>query len=197
MKGLDRITNLRLAEILSQNGILSREEMGDAIAAQESSMESFVSVLISAGYLTEWELARLVAEYFQLPFLQGERYEIQKDVVSLLEEDFLFNHMVLPLDKFGKVLTVVMPIMVPGEILEKIQIDKGFDVFPIVGLYSENKKKLYELYPDHPKEEVKTKKSIKEEFGKAWETIFDLGDEAVKKDLHSGLSSKSLDPDPD
>lgn len=197
MKGLDRITNLRLAEILSQNGILTREEMGDAIAAQETSRESFVNVLISAGYLSEWDLARLVSEYFQLPFLQSERYEVSKEALSIFEEDFLFNNMLVPLDKFGDVVTVVMPIMVPGEVLEKIQVEKGIDIFPVVGLYSENKKKLYQIFPDHPREEVKTEKSIKEEFGKAWESIFDLGDEAVKRDLQSGRSPSSSESDSD
>ncbi len=62
MKGLERITNLRLAEVLTQNGLLTREEMGEAISLHESSGERFVSVLVNTGFVTEWDLAKVVAE---------------------------------------------------------------------------------------------------------------------------------------
>ncbi len=183
MKGLERITNLRLAEVLTQNGLLTREEMGEAISIHESSGERFVSVLVQTGYVTEWDLAKVVAESFQLPFLLGERYETPKEIIDLFEEDFLFQHLVVPVDQFGKVLTVRMPVFVPGDVLEEIQEKKGVDVFPVVGLISENQKLLFSLFPDHPKEEPKAPVPPENKIGGDWETIFDIGDQAVKKDL--------------
>ncbi len=183
MKGLERITNLRLAEVLTQKGLLSREEMGEAISLHESSGERFVSVLVNTGYVTEWDLAKVVAESFQLPFLLGERYETPKEIIELFEEDFLFQHLVVPMDRFGKVLTVRMPVFVAGDVLEEIQEKQDMDVFPVVGLISENQKQLFQMFPDHPKEEPKRPVPQENKIGGEWESIFDIGDEAVKKDL--------------
>ena len=33
-----------------------------------------------------------MAECFQLPFLQNERYETPKEIVETLEEEFMFKH---------------------------------------------------------------------------------------------------------
>jgi len=183
MKGLERITNLRLAEVLTQNGLLTREEMGEAISLHESSRERFVSVLVNTGYVTEWDLAKVVAESFQLPFLLGERYETPKEMVQMFDEDFLFEHLLIPMDRFGKVLTVRMPVLVSGDVLEDVQKKFDVDVFPVVGLISENQKILFRIFPDHPKEEPKKAASPTSRMGKDWESIFDMGDEAVKKGL--------------
>ncbi len=183
MKGLERITNLRLAEVLTQNGLLTREEMGEAISLHESSGERFVSVLVNTGFVTEWDLAKVVAESFQLPFLLGERYDTPREIIDLFDEDFLFQHLVIPLDRFGKVLTVRMPVLVSGEVLEEIQESKGVDVFPVVGLLSENQKLLFQMFPEHPREAPKKPVAPENKIGGDWEAIFDIGDEAVKKDL--------------
>ena len=87
------------------------------------------------------------------------------------------------MDRFGKVLTVRMPVLVPGEILEEIQEKKDVDVFPVVGLLSENQKILFQMFPEHPKEEPKKPVSPANKIGGEWESIFDIGAEAVKKDL--------------
>lgn len=191
MKGLDRITHTRLAEALVQSGAVSKEDIAEALASQHETGESLVSILVGMGLQTEWDLAHLAAEYFQLPFLQGDRYDIPKEALALVEEDFAFRHLILPLDRFGNVLTVAMPVLVGWEILDQIQTASGVEIFPVVGLPTDNKKKLFELYPDHPREEKRAaapKGAPAPAGGQGkknggWESIFDMGDQAVKQDL--------------
>jgi hypothetical protein len=123
-------------------------------------------------------------QHFQLPFLMASSFQINKNATTALPEDFLFEHRLLPLDMTGNVLSVSMPILVPYKTLSHAQSLSGKNLFPFVGLATENLKFLYQLFPDHPREERRrTAVEDVDEGGSAWQSIFDVGDQEVLKDL--------------
>ena len=142
MKGIEKITSVRLAEILTERSTVPSEVITDALYSQDQSGEPFAQVLVGAGHLTEWDLAKLVTEHFNLPFLMAGNYQISEDAKQRLPKETLFEHTIVPLDAFGDIVTVAMPVMLSFEAIAKIQKDHDCDLFPYVGLISENKKVL-------------------------------------------------------
>ena len=209
MKGLEKLTSIRLAEVLTQKGVIPPETITDALYAQDKHGDPFVDNLIAGGQISEWDLARVVVENFQLPFILASNYEVGDEAKAKIPEETLFATQIVPLDLFGDILTVVLPILTPYQTLAPIQKAHQITIYPYVGLISENKKVLGELYPDY-KEWVK--KSAKDKEEKAtertrsrgsegasdggggdgdWMNIFDSADEAVR----SSLASDKKKPD--
>lgn len=188
MKGMERITTVRLAEALSQSASVPNERITDALYQQDSTGVPFAEVLVEAGDISEWDLAKLVVHHFQLPFLMASNIEIDPQAVTVLPEDFLFEHRLLPLQVFGSTLTIAMPVLVTNKVLQEAQQVSGKDLFPIVGLSSENARFLHQLFPNHTRDEDARRerqraKRSQEQSADSWESIFDVGDQEVLKDL--------------
>jgi hypothetical protein len=191
VKGLDKLTSVRLAEVMTQKGTASSEVITDALYAQDKHGDSFVQVLVAGGHMTEWDLAKLVTENFQLPFLMASSYQINEAARDRIPKEVLFRHLLVPLDAFQDIVCVAMPILTPFEVLMKIQKDHDCDLFPYVGLVSENKKVLGELFKDFTtwaeadqrrREQEATRKAASKDKTKAgdWMSIFDAGDQAIR-----------------
>jgi hypothetical protein len=192
VKGLDKLTPIRLAEVLTQKGTIDTEAITEALYSYDKVREPFPDTIVGAGHITEWDLAKLVVEHFQLPFIMASNYEITDTTRKRLPKEILFEHVLVPLDMFGSLMTVVMPILTPFEALDKIQREHQVTIFPYVGLPSENKTVLSHLFPDFAdwykkfQEELTRKKKQRAATkgpggGDDWMNLFDSGDAAVKR----------------
>lgn len=206
MKGLEKLTCVRLAEVISQKNTISSEVITDALYAQDKHGDPFVQTLVGAGHITEWDLAKLVAENFQLPFLMASSYAISDEAKKKVPEKFLFENLIVPLDLFDDALCVVMPILTPYETLSKLQRETKTEVFPYVGLISENKKVLGTIYPTFKpwfeaeqkrREQAATKRANSKGQAGDWMSIFDAGDQAIQDNLGGiGSNQKKSTPPP-
>jgi hypothetical protein len=189
VKGIDKITSLRLAEILTERAVVSSEVITDALYAQDKHGEPFVQVLVSGGHITEWDLAKIVTENFNLPFLMAGNYQITDDAKKRMPKEVLFKYTMVPLDVFGDIVCVAMPVMLSFDEIARIQKDQNCDLFPYVGLISENKKVLGDMFKDYPQwveqeqkrreMEAKKRKSMPTKGAGDWMSIFDAGDAAI------------------
>ena len=194
VKGLEKLTSIRLAEVLTQKGLVPTEAITDALYAQDKQSEPFAQVIVSGGHITEWDLAKVVVENFHLPFIMASSYEVNEEVRDRLPKEVVFKHLIVPLDIFENVLVVAMPILTSFEIMSKIQRQHDCELFPYVGLPSENRKVLGEVFDDFNdwwKAEVARREKDAVDFAKKkrkrdsgdWMDIFDMGDEAIRQDL--------------
>jgi hypothetical protein len=195
VKGLDKLTTIRLAEILTQKNAVSNDVLTEALYSHDRYGESFVDLLIQGGHMSEWDLAKLVVEHFQLPFLLAGNYEVVDDVKALLPKEELFRHLIVPLDVFDKIVTVAMPILTPAETLLRLRRETGYDLYPYVGLITENRRVLSEMFEDFQafqdnltKERQANASKRQDQPGNDadggdWMSIFDSGDAQVRSSL--------------
>ena len=193
VKGLQKLTSIRLAEVLTQKGVIPAETITDALYVQDKHGDLLVENLISSGHISEWDLARVVVENFQLPFILAGNYDISNEARDRIDRVELFQNVLVPLDVFGEVMTIAMPILTPYPVLHKIQKQHKVVLFPYVSLISENKKILGELFSEfndwiqHAAKEKaqrtaeRTDKSDESEGD--WMNIFDSGEKAVRSSL--------------
>jgi len=190
VKGIEKITSVRLAEILTERAIMTSEVISDALCAQDRHGESFVQVLISGGHITEWDLAKIVCENFNLPFLLASHYQISDEAKARFPKELLWKHLMVPLDVLDDIVCVSMPVMLTFEEMNKIQREQKCELFPYVGLISENKKTLTEMDKSFTQwmeqgqqrreEDAKRRAQSPPTKGGDWMSIFDAGDQATK-----------------
>ncbi len=195
VKGLEKLTSVRLAEVITQKNSVPAEAITDALYSQDKHGEPFAQTLVAAGHITEWDLAKLVAENFQLPFLMASNYQVSDEAKKRIPDKVLFENLIVPLDLFDDVLCIVMPILTPFETIMKLQKDSKVEVFPYVGLISENKKVLGSLFPEFKawldgeqkrrEQRATSRANGKEKEGGDWMSIFDAGDQAIQDTLGS------------
>jgi cell division ATPase FtsA len=201
VKGIEKLTSVRLAEILTERAVVSSEVITDALYAQDKNGEAFTQILVTGGHITEWDLAKLVTEHFNLPFLMAANYQISDEAKKRLPKEVLFQHTIVPLDVFGDIVCIAMPVMISFDDMAKIQREHNCDLFPYVGLISENKKVLTDMHKDYPmwleaeqkrREEALRKRNTggpKANDGD-WMSIFDAGDMATKDSTTKDSTTK-------
>lgn len=191
VKGIEKITSVRLAEILTERDVVPSEVITDALYSQGKNGDPFVQVLVNGGHITEWDLAKIVTENFNLPFLMASTYSISDEAKERFPKETLFKYSMVPLDTFGDIVTVAMPVMLSFEDISKIQKEHHCDLFLYVGLITENQKVLTDLHKDYPQwfkkdqqrrlEEAAKRKSASKKDAGDWMSIFDAGDEAIQQ----------------
>lgn len=196
MKGLEKLTSIRLAEVLTQRGTVETDAITDALYAQDRQGEIFVDVLVESGQISEWDLAKIVVEHFQLPFITASSVEASDELKERFPKELLFRNKVVPLTLFEDVATVALPILAPFDVLIKLQEAAGVEIYPYVGLTSENNRVLGEMFSDYnewQKEEVgrreaRARQSKSGGDGRGgdpgnWMDLFDSGDANVRNTL--------------
>ncbi len=100
-----------LGEVLVDAGVISRQDVEGALAAQRESghQKLLGEVLIEQGLCTEEQLLEALAAAHEVPFARITPRLVDPKVVVRLPRDFIERHLTLPLFCVENVLTVAVP----------------------------------------------------------------------------------------
>jgi type IV pilus assembly protein PilB len=98
----------RLGEMLIARGIISEEQLEEALREQQVTAERLGTILVGRGYVGEVTLVQCLAEHFGLEFVDLEERPIDPSVVSLVKESFARYHQLLPIGREDDELLVAM-----------------------------------------------------------------------------------------
>ncbi len=146
MNNINRLYRRRIGDILLAEGVITSSQLEEALAIQRRTGELLGAILLDMKLVTEAEIAKTICMQYQLPFLSLANYDYDQKLVNLFPKEFLAAHRILPFDKVGDTL-LVMIAEVPGEdILTEIpRITKVSSAALYVGLLSEVEHELSRL----------------------------------------------------
>ncbi|MDQ3107143.1 MAG: Flp pilus assembly complex ATPase component TadA [Actinomycetota bacterium] len=98
----------RLGEMLIARGIISEEQLEEALREQQVTADRLGTILVTRGYVGEVQLVRILAEHFGLEFVDLEERPIDPSSVQLVKETFARYHQLLPIGRDGDRLLVAM-----------------------------------------------------------------------------------------
>lgn len=101
-----RTTGKRLADVLVDEGILTKAQVQEASKYLRQPDDPLGPHLIRCGFITAWDLAKAVCTFFALPYYDLAAFKPKKEVVAILDPPFLHGYGILPIDKFGKIVTL-------------------------------------------------------------------------------------------
>ena len=155
-------------------------------------MQRFVTLLDNATYMPLEHIQK--EKEYGIPWRSSFKSEVEifaEEAKKRFPKELLFKYTMVPLDTFGDIVTVAMPVMLSFEDIAKIQKDHHCDLFPYVGLITENKKVLGDMHKDYAEwvkddvkrreeDQVRRKAAPKKPAGD-WMSIFDAGDQAIQQ----------------
>ncbi|GJG85534.1 type IV-A pilus assembly ATPase PilB [Gemmatimonadetes bacterium T265] len=122
----------RLGEFLVREGLVTREQVARAMAEHQASGMRLGYCLVKLGFVQEVELTKALARQFRMPAVDLSRFEPDARVVKLVPSDLALRHLVLPLKREGRTLTVALADPAAPNVLEDLKFITRYDVFPVV-----------------------------------------------------------------
>ena len=74
-----------LATLLAASGLVTTDQIEDANAEGARTGETLAEVVVRHGWASEEEVARVIAQQYELPFLTGEEFAVEPEVASLID----------------------------------------------------------------------------------------------------------------
>jgi len=81
-----RPEKIRLGEILVQQGLLSADQLNQALGEQKLSGRKLGRVFIDSGYVAEKQISEALAHQFKIPFIDLKQFNIEPDTIHKLSE---------------------------------------------------------------------------------------------------------------
>jgi type IV pilus assembly protein PilB len=110
----------RLGEILLEEGLITVDQLQQALKRQYMAGQSLSESLVRMKALTETDIARVISRELGCPYLDASRYDIPPEILHLIPVDVAVECLILPLDRIGRSLLLACTGSVPAEILDAI-----------------------------------------------------------------------------
>jgi type IV pilus assembly protein PilB len=123
----------RLGEMLVDEGIITEEQLQEALHEQKIKGGRLEKILISQGYVTQDVIMAFVGTQLGIPHVSlAEIGSIPNDVVFSVPESIALNHCLIPIVKKDKKLTVAMADPLNVFAIDDIKMMTGFEVEPAI-----------------------------------------------------------------
>ena len=147
MSSSSRTHRRRIGEILVNEGLVSQEQLEEALRVQKKTGELLGSVLMDMGLVAESDIAKTMCLQYQLPFITLQNYEFDEKLLQLFPKEFLHKHRLLPFDKVGDMLLVLVTEIPADQVLEEIPKLTHLNTALYVGYLSEVTNQLNKSIP--------------------------------------------------
>ena len=209
MKSAHRFDYARFGEALVERGLVDRDVLNHVLHQVNSTRSLLPEVLVRENLVSDWEVSRVACEIYHLPFLTVDHYPPSATALDGYDLAYLRHFALVPMDRYGGLVTVIMPGLVPSEVLDGLRPGQNGRVVPVVGSVVSNRRWLEERFapkgaapaPARPGQALPKTISMEaaaplpakagaeadvelDILGEGdWGNLFDAGDEAVRLDL--------------
>src|SRR5919109_3069455 len=145
----------RIGDILVREGLITPAQLA---AAQQDARQNGTRLgfsLVKLGIISEADLTRALAKQYRVPAVDLDRVNVDPKILKLIPADQAMKHLVLPLRRVGRMLTVAMANPTDAGAIDNLKFITRHDIEPvIVGEYT--LRKHLEHYYDVGKEDTLT-----------------------------------------
>ena len=168
----------RLGEILLREGLVTREQLGQALTEQKNTKHRLGYVLVKLGLVQELEITKVLARQYRMPAVDLTRFEVDPKIIKLVPAEMATKSVVLPLKREGRTLTIAMADPTDHGLLEDLKFITRFDLFPVIaGEYT--LRNLIEKHYESSDQQLQTLLKDMEESGEDVEVVEEQEDEAA------------------
>jgi type IV pilus assembly protein PilB len=141
----------RLTDILINNKLLSREQLGQAIVVQKEKGGRLSDILVELKFIRENELVSTLSESLGLPLIDLKRYKIDGEVVTIIPPEVARHYLIIPVSKMGDTVTLAMADPLDIFAIDYVQSLTGYKINPIISKSSDISQAIELSYPDATK----------------------------------------------
>ncbi len=126
------VGGLRIGDLLVREGLVSQEQLEQALIEQRSSGARLGYVLVKLGFVLEIEITKMLARQYHVPAVDLSRFEVDEKIIKLVPAEVALKHTVLPLKRDGRSLTVAMAEPGNMQIVDDLKFITRCDIVPVI-----------------------------------------------------------------
>ena len=131
------VAELRLGDLFVREGLIDAEQLNAALQDAKEGGTRVGYSLVKLGFVGENELTRMLSKQYRLPAVDLEKVDVDAKIYKLIDGDLAYQHLVLPLRRVGRTLTVAMANPSEMEAIDVLRFKTRYDIEPvIVGEYT-------------------------------------------------------------
>ena len=123
---------LRLGEMLQKAGLITQEQLQEALEAQKKEGGKLGYNLVKLGFVKEDDIAQLLSEQYGVPAINLRHFEIDETIIKLIPPEVVQKYLVLPVNRTGATLTIAMADPTNVFAMDDIKFMTGYNVEPVV-----------------------------------------------------------------
>jgi type IV pilus assembly protein PilB len=122
----------RLGTILLREGLISQDQLHGALQDSRANGTRLGYSLIKLGFIKEEELTRMLSRQYRVPAVDINKVQVDPRILKLLPGDIAHKHLVLPLRRVGRRLTVAMANPADPGAIDQLKFVTRHDIEPVV-----------------------------------------------------------------
>ena len=138
-----------IGEILVKRNLITRKQLEEALEIQKKEQGFVGEILVKLGYLEEKDIVVALIVQCGLPYIAITKYEIPTDVLMLLPVEMVKKHQIVPLDRVGNILSVVMANPLIDAAQEELERTTNCRIATFISTKSEIQEAIKKWYPDY------------------------------------------------
>ena len=87
----------RIGELLVKSGLITEEQIDEALELQNQSKKRLGEILIELGYVISRDLIRMLSEQAAIPFLELRKEMLDDKIIKSFPEKVLYDNTIIPL----------------------------------------------------------------------------------------------------
>ncbi|MHC4938205.1 MAG: GspE/PulE/PilB domain-containing protein [Planctomycetota bacterium] len=189
MTHYERLKRKRLSDLIVDEGLAEKDVVISALHEHQQTGQLLSSILLDTEAVDQYDLARVVTEQFQVPFVDLENYSVHKDLIQEFSAEVLHRARVVPLQRFGKFVCFACQ-EIPSPATYKALRENCEGIFVFSALAREIVTKLQDNHPwSDPRklDPINLKTPVTPDgdmtADSSWESLFDAANESVMSDL--------------
>lgn len=123
----------KLGELLVEAGILSEEQLNEALEARKGSDKKIGEVIIDKGFAAEKQIMEFLEYQLKIPLVDFNKINIQANIPRLISEAMARKHNLIPISKDGNIITVAMADPLDIFAIDDVRMASGLEVKPLLG----------------------------------------------------------------
>ena len=123
---------VKLGEMLLKAGMVSQEQLQEALEAQKKNGGRLGFNLVRLGIVREDDITQLLSEQYGVPSINLRHFEIDESVIKLIPSEVAQKYLVVPVNRTGATLTIAMADPTNVFAMDDIKFMTGYNVEPVV-----------------------------------------------------------------
>ncbi len=136
----------RLGEILVEAGILTSEQLEEALHIQAQQQQFLGEILVRKGWSSEEQICRAVSEALHIEYVHIDGAQISQNILQLVPQQFVSERMALPLFTQDNVLYLAMENPLDIKTIRQLEEQTGYQVRPLVALPTQLRESIQRHY---------------------------------------------------
>jgi len=136
----------RLGELLVEKGIITREQLRDALALQRSTGKKLGEILISQNLISEAQMAKVLQEQLGIPFVDLNKMNIDPKLTEYIPFMLARRHTLIPIKKENGKLYIAMENPLDFAAVDDAKRVSKMDIVPLISFGEAIRNAINRLY---------------------------------------------------